>query len=58
MKQMADRHRTDKIFSPGDWVFLKLRPYRQFSVQKGQYQKLAKRYYGPFKVLRRIGPVA
>lgn len=58
MKQMVDRHRTEKEFNPGDWVFLKLQPYRQFSVEKRHYQKLAKRYYGPFKVLRKIGPVA
>ena len=28
MKQMADRHRTERSFQIGDMVFLKLQPYR------------------------------
>ncbi|GJT96586.1 ty3-gypsy retrotransposon protein [Tanacetum coccineum] len=32
--------------------------FRQVSVQRRRSQKLATRYYGPFRILRRIGPVA
>lgn len=39
----------------GDLVFLKLRPYRQRSFT---HEKLAARYYRPFKVLWKIGNVA
>ena len=36
---------------------MRLRPYRQTSLAPA-YHKLAKRFYGPFPVLERIGPVA
>ncbi|KAK8919251.1 hypothetical protein KSP39_PZI022114 [Platanthera zijinensis] len=58
MKAQADRHRTEREFQVGDEVFLKLRPYRQLSVAQRTNQKLAPRYYGPFRITRRVGPVA
>lgn len=42
----------------GDWVFLKLQPYRQKSLAKRSFEKLAPRFYGPFEVTQRIGPTA
>lgn len=32
MKQLADYHRSEQSLEIGDWVFLKLQPYRQQSV--------------------------
>ncbi|KAK8934297.1 hypothetical protein KSP39_PZI014692 [Platanthera zijinensis] len=58
MKAQADKHRTEREFAVGDEVFLKLQPYRQLSVSRRLNQKLASRYYGPFRILRRVGPVA
>eukprot|EP00253_Pinus_taeda_P015301 PITA_15301 len=29
MKQQADQHRSERIFDVGDWVFLRLQPYKQ-----------------------------
>ncbi|CAM8968817.1 unnamed protein product [Rhodiola kirilowii] len=58
MKNQADQHRKDREFAEGDWVFLKLQPYRQHSITRRASTKLAKRFYGPFKVIERIGPVA
>lgn len=60
MKLVADTKQREVHYQPGNWVMLKLRPYRQVS-EKGTHAisgKLAKRFYGPFQVLERIGPVA
>ena len=58
MKHQADKHRSERIFSVGDRVYLKLQPYIQTSVANRSNQKLAFRFFGPFTVLHRIGNVA
>ena len=56
MKAHADKHRTDVVFAEGDMVFVKLQPYRQASLA-GEYHKLSKKYYGPYRISKRIGQV-
>jgi hypothetical protein len=58
MKHQADKHRSEREFKIGDWVFLHLQPYRQLSIQVRSSMKLSPRFYGPYKVLQRIGLVA
>jgi hypothetical protein len=58
MKHQADRHRSERSFQVGDSVFLKLQPYIQRSVAARGNQKLAFLYFGPYKILQRIGAVA
>jgi hypothetical protein len=51
MKMQADRHRSEKEFSVGDKVFLKLQPYAQTSVVNRPCPKLAFKYFGTNGVL-------
>ncbi|KAL8144067.1 hypothetical protein V2J09_017099 [Rumex salicifolius] len=58
MKQYVDAHRSPRTFDVGDSVYLKLQPYRQRSLKGKIPHKLSPRYYGPFLVIDKIGPVA
>ena len=58
MKIQANKHRSDRSFQEGDSVYLKLQPYIQSSLAPRANQKLAFKYFGPFKVIGKVGPVA
>ncbi|XP_024976277.1 uncharacterized protein LOC112514178 [Cynara cardunculus var. scolymus] len=58
MKQYADLKRKEVEFVVRDWVFLKLRPYIQKLPVMGNSLKLLSRFYGPYKMLEKIGSVA
>ena len=34
MKQQADQHHSERCFDVGDWVFLRLQPYKQMSLKQ------------------------
>jgi hypothetical protein len=58
VKLFYDAKHTDMAFNVGDWVWVKLlcRPVASLPTQtKG---KLSPRFYGPYKILERIGDVA
>ncbi|KAH9660390.1 hypothetical protein KPL70_024180 [Citrus sinensis] len=58
MKFFADKKRTERVFAKGDWVYLRLQPYRQSTLHPNGTHKLSLRYYGPFWILSRIGTMA
>ena len=58
MKSQTNHHRSERSFDIGDKVFLKLHPYRQTTLSNGRPPKLSPKFFGPFKVLDRVGKVA
>jgi hypothetical protein len=57
-KISADRHRIERSFEVGDLVFLRLQPYKQSSLKKSGAEKLKPKFYGPYRIMRRVGEVA
>ena len=58
MKLNADRHRRELEFMVGDYVYLRLQPFRQMSIRTRGHMKLSPRFYGPYQIVERLGKVA
>ncbi|GMI65616.1 hypothetical protein HRI_000230900 [Hibiscus trionum] len=58
MKQQADRKRTECEYQIGDLVYLKLQPYQQHTIKMRTCQKLAPKWFGPFRIVGRVGKVS
>ncbi|XP_075494748.1 uncharacterized protein LOC142532312 [Primulina tabacum] len=58
MKLHYDKKHREVEFKEEDLVLLKLPTYRQQSLASRGNAKLSPRYYGPFKVLAKVGQVA
>lgn len=58
MKMGADQHRRDIQFKEGDLVYVKLHSYRLRCLARKPNEKLCPKFFGPFKIISRIGPVA
>ncbi|CAM8992550.1 unnamed protein product [Rhodiola kirilowii] len=58
MTQQANLKRHHKEFNVGDFVWVRLQPYRQNSLRNRRTNKFAKRFYGPFQITERVGSVA
>ena len=57
-KQYEDRQREERTFQVNDLVYLRLHPYKQTSLKTNGVEKLKPRYYGPYKIVQKIGEVA
>jgi len=58
MKAITNERRRDHEFQVGDWVLVRLRPFRQTTAAGANHSKLARRFYGPFQVIEKTGPIA
>jgi len=58
MKDQADKSRQEREFQVGDWVYVKLQPHIQDSVQRRSNHKLNYKYFGPYLILQTVGKVA
>ncbi|GJW03982.1 putative reverse transcriptase domain-containing protein, partial [Tanacetum coccineum] len=56
-KSYADKRRKPLEFSVGDYVLLKVSPWKGV-VCFGKKGKLAPRFVGPFEIIEKVGPVA
>lgn len=58
MQKQVDKNRSERQFKVGDLVFVKIQPYIKSTLASRANQKLSFKYYGPFKILSRVGTVA
>jgi hypothetical protein len=58
MKRYADQKRTERTFEIGDMVYLRMQPYRLAAFGIRQSIKLTSKFYGPFRVLQKVGTLA
>lgn len=58
MKSQADKNRQERQFEVGDWVYLKLQPFAQTSVANRINHKLSYKFFGPYLITQKVGPVA
>ncbi|KAK5785598.1 hypothetical protein PVK06_040199 [Gossypium arboreum] len=56
-KSYADLKRKEIEYSVGDMVFLKVSPWKKI-LRFGKKGKLSPRFIGPYRILKRVGPVA
>jgi hypothetical protein len=51
MKHQSDKHRQERSFDVGDWVYIKLQPHVQQYVTRRTNQKLSYKYFGPYLII-------
>jgi hypothetical protein len=58
MKHYADKNRSERMLELGDMVYLKVQPYRHTSLSLHHCIKLHSKFYGPFRVMEKVGQTA
>ena len=58
MKPQADSQRSERQFQVNDMVYVKIQQYIQSSLAQRSNQKLSFQFFGPYRVLARVGSVA
>lgn len=58
MKLQADKKHSFRSFQIGDTVYVKIQPYVQTSLANRSSNKLSFRFFGPYKIVAKIGDVA
>ena len=55
MRLQADKHRQERSFEVGDWVFFRLQPFKQHSLRWTKVGKLAPKFFGLSRFYRGQG---
>ena len=58
MKQYQDLSRRQEEFAVNDWAWLRLHQRSAVGITPAHKNKLGPRYFGPFKIVERVGAVA
>jgi hypothetical protein len=58
MQHQADQGHSEHESTKGDHVFLHLQPYKNTSLKYQHYYKFTPKLYGPYRIIKRVGPVA
>ena len=57
MTESENKSRLNYNFKENDWVLLQCQTYRQTSLSSKAHNKLGQRFFGPYRIKRRIGEV-
>jgi hypothetical protein len=57
MKQLKDQHGSERVFEEGYWLFVRFHLYKKLSLKQKRKNKLAPKFYGPFRINKKISKV-
>ena len=57
MKQQEIQHSTEREFELAYWIFVRIKPYKQLSLEQQGKNKLAPIFYGKYQIIWNISSV-